>query len=214
MAGQTDYTAQKLLDWIVGKTDMPANGTAYIGLFTAVGADDGTGFTEVSTGSYGRVTTSSGDWNAASGSAPSSNSNANDLIFPTSTADWGTIIAWGIFDASTSGNLRAWDYLGNFDWLEFTCTLASPGVFTVPGHGYSNGDLVVVDAEFLGGTIPTTGGSFSGLLTVANVTTNTFTVGVNTTSVGSGAVRKVASQAVPSGSVFSFPASDFVLKAA
>jgi len=214
VAGQTDYTAQKLLDWIVGKTDMPANGIAYVALFTAVGVDDGTGFTEVSGGSYARVTTGSSDWNAASGSQPSSNSNAADLTFPTSTGSWGTVIGWGIFDDPTAGNLRAWDYLGNYDWLEFTCTLASPGVLTVPGHGFSNSDSVVVDAEFGGGSLPTTGGSWSGLLTVASVATNTFTAGVNTTSVGSGMVRKVASQAIPSGAVFKFPASSFVLKAA
>ena len=101
MTGLTDYTAKKVLDHIVGKTDMGSLPTGYIALFTAVGLDDGTGFTEVSGGNYSRVQTADTDWNAASGSAPSTNSNANDIEFPTPSADWGTVIAFGIYDAAS-----------------------------------------------------------------------------------------------------------------
>jgi len=203
MTGFTDYWADKVLDQSTGKTSIGAAPTVSIALFTAVGTDAGTGFTEVTGGSYARVTTSGGNWNAASSSAPSTVSNSATLTFPTATASWGTVIAVGAYDASTSGNLLWWDYLGNFSWKPFTCTLASPGVLTVPAHGYSNGDSVVVTSEY-GGTLPTTGGSWSGLLTVAGVTTDTFTAGVNTTSTGSGEVRKVTSQAVASGVQVSF----------
>lgn len=214
MAGSTDYSAQKYIDWLTGKTSMPAAASRYIALFTAVGSDDGTGFTEVSGGSYARASTAGSDWSAASGSAPSSTTNSNTVSFPASSGSWGTVIAFGIYDASTSGNLLFWDYLGAYDWLEFTCTSASPGVLTAPAHGYSNSDQVVVDAEWGGVALPTTGGSWSGLLTVASVTTNTFTAGVNTTGVGGGMVRKVASQSVGSGVVVSFSASDITLKVA
>lgn len=101
-------------------------------------------------------------------------------------------------DAATVGNQIFADYFGGFLWLPFTCSSAAPGVFTVPGHGYANGDTVVVTAED-GGTLPATAGSWSGLLTVAGVTTDTFNVGVTTTGTGSGMVRKVVAQTIGSG---------------
>lgn len=198
MAGTTDYWARKIIDHSTGKTDIGALPTIYIALFTAVGTDAGSGFTEVSGTNYARIATAGGDWNAASGSAPSTTTNAADITFALSGSSWGTVIALGAYDALTSGNLLWWDYLGNFSWLPFTCTNATPGVLTAPAHGYSNGDSVVVNIEY-GGSLPTTGGSWSGLLTVANVTTDTFTVGVNTTSTGNGQIRKISSQAIAAG---------------
>jgi len=198
MTGYTDYWARKILDQSTGKASIGAAPTVSIALFTAVGSDSGSGFTEVSGSGYSRVTTAAGNWNSASGSAPSTTSNGADLIFPTASGSWGTVIAVGAYDAPSGGNLLWWDYLGNFSWLPFTCSSASPGVLTAPAHGYSNADQVVVSAEY-GGTLPTTGGSWSGLLTVASATTDTFTAGVNTTGTGNGSVRKVSSLAVTSG---------------
>lgn len=212
MAGATDYSARKFLDWIVGKTSLPAAAASHVALFTAVGSDDGTGFTELSGGGYARAATVGADWNAAGASAPSTTSNANAIIFPTASGAWSNIIAFGLYDASTSGNLIIWDYLGNFDWLQFTCSLASPGVLTVPGHGYSNGDSAVVNTEHGGLTLPTTGGSWAGVKTVAGVTTNTFDLGVNTTSVGGGHVRKLTPASVSIGSVFSFSVGALMLR--
>jgi hypothetical protein len=202
MSGMSDYWARKVLDHTTGKTSIGSLPTIYVALFTAAPTDAGGG-TEVSGGSYARVATSGTTWNAAAGSAPASTSNANSITFPTATADWGTVVAFGLFDASTSGNLIAWDYLGNHAWKPFTGSAASPCVLTVPAHGYANGDSVVVTEEY-GGTLPATGGSWSGLKTVANATTDTFTCGVNTTGTGNGLVRKVAAQSVPSGVTASF----------
>jgi len=154
---------------------------------------------------------------ASSGSEPdtlpASVTNGSIVTFPTATADWGTVVAFGIFDASTSGNYLGGDYLGNYQWNPFTCSLASPGVLTVPANGYSNGDVVAVTEKY-GGTLPTTGGSWAGLLTVANHTTDTFTAGVNTTSTGDGSVRKVLQQSIPNGVTASFPASNLILTSA
>ena len=107
MTGMTNYSADAWLAYIVGKTAMPTLPTAYLALFTAVGTDAGTGFTEVSGGGYARVLTSAATWNAASGTSPSTNSNAASISFPTSTGSWGTVIAWGLYDAPTGGNLLA-----------------------------------------------------------------------------------------------------------
>lgn len=109
MAGSiSDYAELKILDHIRGKTSwtMP---TAYVALFTAAPSDAGGG-TEVSGGSYARVVTAGADWTAASAG---SSSNANVITFPTSTGAWGTVTHFGLFDASSAGNLLCWASLTN-----------------------------------------------------------------------------------------------------
>lgn len=208
MTGLSQYSAENVLNYVVGKTAMPALPTAYLALFTAVGTDAGTGFTEVSGGGYARVATSAADWNAASGLAPSSITNAVALSFPLSTAVWGNVVAAGLYDAATGGNLLAWDYLGNNPWYPFSATLASPGVLTAPGitagstPNLANGSIVVVNDEY-GGVLP--GGLADGTqYTVAGLSADSFNVGVNTTSVGSGMVREVNIQSVPTNVSVSF----------
>lgn len=144
---------------------------------------------------------------------PASVTNGASIPFVQSTASWGTITSFGLYDAVSSGNLLAWDYLGNYKWAPFTCTNASPGVLTSTAHGYSNSDPVVVTAKD-GGLLPSTGGSWAGVLTVASVTTDTFTAGVNTTGTGDGLVRKIVQQPIPINSTFSFAASNLTLSAA
>jgi len=219
MSGFTDYWARKILDHTTGKTAVGSAPTTYVALFTAVGTDAGSGFTEVSGGPYARVTTAGSDWNAASGSAPSTVTNANAITFPAATADWGTVIAFGLYDASTSGNLLAWDYLGNYAWVPVYVTSASPGVLDAKAHGYSVADTVVFSTEY-GGTAPSFSQSnFTGLLVLAHAATDTFDVtnsatAVNTSSTGSGTVRKVASQAIATGVTALFPASALTITSA
>jgi hypothetical protein len=143
---------------------------------------------------------------------PASDVNTGAVIsFPQSTLSWGTATSWGLYDAVTSGNLLWWDYLGNFKWLPFSVTLASPGVLTAPAHGYSNGDSVVVTQKF-DGTLPV---AFTGaILTVANSTTDTFTAGINTATTGNGQVRKITQQSIPSNVTASFAANTFTLSLA
>lgn len=215
MTGFSDYAARRTLDHWNGKTAAPTLVTpGFLALLTAAFTSDaGTGGTEVSGGSYARSSVAAAAWNAAGGSGPASADNASPITFATPTADWGAVLAWAYYDAVSGGNMLYWDYLGAFEWRPFTCTNASPGVLTVPGHGYSNGDKVVVSAEY-GGALPATGGSWSGLLTVANVTTDTFTVGVNTTGTGNGMVRKVVPQVISTNVVGSFAAGALVVKLA
>lgn len=209
MTGLTDYSSQNVLNYMTGKTAMPTLPTGYLALFTAAGIDAGTGFTEVTGGSYARVTTSGASWNAASGSAPSTTSNSATLSFPAATASWGTVIAFGIYDAATNGNLLWWDYLGNFPWLPATASSASPGVLTAKAHAYGVNDPVIFSTEY-GGTAPTFSQSnFTGVLIVAHTATDTFDVtnggtAVNTSATGSGMVRKIVQQSIPSGVTASF----------
>jgi hypothetical protein len=144
--------------------------------------------------------------------APANVTNGATITFAQATASWGTATSWGIYDAVTSGNLLNWDYLGNFKWQAFTCTLASPGVFTVDlaADAYPNGTAVVVTTKY-GSTLPTTGGSFAGILTTAGLSGATFNVGVNTTSTGAGQVRQVLQQSIPINVTASFNTSSFFL---
>ena len=219
MTGLSTYTAQNLLNYVVGKTAVPTLPTAYVALFTVAGADDGTGFTEVTGGSYARVATSGATWNAASAAVPSVVSNALAVAFPTATANWGTVVAWGLYDASTAGNLLAWDYLGAGAWMPFEVSSASPGVLTAVAHGFSAADLLQATAEY-GGAFPTfSQSSFTGTLAVVSPTTDTFTVtnssvAVNTSSSGSGMIRKVVQQSIPSGVQANFAAGALILTGA
>lgn len=212
MTGLTTYTAQGVLNHITGKLAIFPKPTAYVALFSAAGADDGTGFTELSGGGYARVVTAVGDWATPTPAAPSVIQNANPIVFPNSTAVWGTITAFGLYDAITAGNLLAWDYFGAFAWLPASIVAASPAVFTSPRHGYLNGDTVYFSTEY-GGTPPTyLQSSLTGPLVVANSLPDTFTVTnggtvVNTATSGDGMVRKAASQQIVANVQATFPAN-------
>lgn len=107
MAGsKSDYLENKLLDHVLGGGDYSRPATVYVALYTAAPTDAGGG-TEVSGGSYARVavTNNATNFPTASGGAKS---NGTEITFPEATADWGTVVAFGILDAETAGNLLYW----------------------------------------------------------------------------------------------------------
>lgn len=105
MAGFSDYLETKVLNHVFGGTSYTAPTTLYVALYTAAPSDSGGG-TEVTTSgtAYARqsmaFTTSGG-----------TTSNTSAVEYATATADYGTVVAMGIFDASTSGNLLAYGTL-------------------------------------------------------------------------------------------------------
>jgi len=103
MAGSfSDYLEDKLLKHAFTNTAYTPATTLYVGLYTAAPTDAGGG-TQISVSGYARVSvafTVSGTTTLATNSAA--------VEFAAATASWGTIVAVGIFDASTSGNLLAW----------------------------------------------------------------------------------------------------------
>lgn len=214
MTGLTTYTSQGVLGHIVGKTAIFSMKQAFVALFSAAGADDGTGFTELSGGGYARVPTAAADWATPTPAAPSVITNVNQFVFPNSTAIWNAINAFGIYDASSAGNLLAWDYFGAFAWLPSTIVAASPAVVTSPRHNYLNGDTVYYSIEY-GGNQPTfLQGNLTGPLIVANSLPDTFTVTnggvvVNTATSGDGTFRKAASQQIVANVQATFPANSF-----
>jgi hypothetical protein len=123
----------------------------------------------------------------------------------------------GLYDASTAGNLLAWDYFGNYAWLPATVSAASPGVITAHAHGFLAADIVEWTIEY-GGTTPTFSQSnFTGQLAVVSPATDTFTVtnstvAVNTSATGNGMVRKLVAQSVNNGASAAFPAGSLIIR--
>lgn len=104
MAGSlSDYAENKIVDHTLGKASWTMPATAYLALFTVAPTDAGGG-TEVSGGSYARVAITS-NMGASSGG---SSTNSGTITFPTASAGWGTVVAFGVFDALTVGNLIWW----------------------------------------------------------------------------------------------------------
>lgn len=156
---------------------------------------------------------------ASSGNEPATSpanvTNANAVIsFAQATASWGTVVAFGIYDAVTSGNLITWDYLGNFKWIPFTCTAANPGVLTtdLSADVPANSTPCVVTSKF-GGTLPS--GTWSGVLTSAGASGNTFNLGVNSTgTAGAGQFRQIVQQVISTNFTPSFSTSTLTITSA
>lgn len=98
MSAMSDYLEAKILNHVLRNTAYTPASTVYIGLSTGSFADGNSG-TELSGNGYARRSIA---FDAAS-SGVSDNTSAID--FPTATGSWGTVSNWGLFDASSSGNL-------------------------------------------------------------------------------------------------------------
>ena len=102
MAGFSDYYENTIINHLLRNQAFTPPATIYVALFTTAPADDGTGSVEVSGGAYARQTVT------LSAAALGATSNSADITYPTATANWGTVVAAGLFDALTVGNLLAW----------------------------------------------------------------------------------------------------------
>jgi hypothetical protein len=98
MAAMSNYLETALVNAVLRNTSYTSPTTVYVGLFTSDPTDAGSG-TEVSGGSYARK--------AMAFSSPSNGatSNSSAVEFDQATASWGTVTHFGLFDASSSGNL-------------------------------------------------------------------------------------------------------------
>ncbi len=111
----TDYAENKVVDAMFRGQTLGAPATFYVGLDT-VACNDAGGGTEVTGGSYARVavtsslanwagTQSAGSTTASTGTGGQTSNNAA-ISFPAPTANWGSVVSFRLWDASTSGN--AW----------------------------------------------------------------------------------------------------------
>lgn len=120
MAAMTDYLENKIIDWLLRGQAFTPPATVYVGLLTAAPSDSAAG-TEVSGGSYARVAVTSnatnwnstdGDNDAASSGTDGTTENDTAVTFPAPTASWGVVTHFGIYDASSGGNLLIYAALG------------------------------------------------------------------------------------------------------
>ena len=98
MSAMSNYLENEILDHILRNSAYTPATTVYIGLSTGSFGDDNSG-TELSGNGYTRKSIA---FDAASGGV-SDNTSAVD--FDAATGSWGSVSHFGLFDASTSGNL-------------------------------------------------------------------------------------------------------------
>jgi hypothetical protein len=115
MAGNlSNYLENKVLDHILATTTYTKPSAVYVALYTAAPNDAGGG-TEVSGGSYARQ--------AATFDAASSGATQNDTNLDFTNMPSCTVVAIGIHDALTSGNLLVWGTLSTNKSLDAGDTL-------------------------------------------------------------------------------------------
>ena len=98
MSAMSDYLENKVLDHVLGTTSYTMPATVYIGLSTGSFADDNSG-TELTGNGYARQSI------AFDAAASGTTDNTSNVDFPAATGSWGTVSHYGLFDASTGGNL-------------------------------------------------------------------------------------------------------------
>lgn len=123
---KSNYLENKILDHVLKNTSYTSPTTVYCALFTAAPGETGGG-TEVTGGSYARqaVTFST----AASGESH----NSADIVYTLMPA--ATVTHFGVYDASTAGNLL---YYGAFSASK---TTTSGDTLTIPASGLSISEL-------------------------------------------------------------------------
>jgi len=125
---KTDYLETQVLNHVLRNTPYSGPTVVYAALFTSAPDDTGGG-TEVSGGSYARQAVT------FTAPAPDSVSNTADVTFPVATVDWGTIVAFAIFDAASAGNM-----------LYYASLTASRTVLTSDQFRFPLGQLQVLEA--------------------------------------------------------------------
>lgn len=117
MSSFTDYLENAALNHIFRNTALTSPAAVYLALFTVAPTDAGGG-TEVTGAGYARQAITFG---APSGGAIA---NTGAVSFTASGGNFGSVVAVGIFDAATAGNMLAWDAItaatvNDTDTLEF-----------------------------------------------------------------------------------------------
>lgn len=124
---KSTYWANKMLDLTYSNTAVTVPATLYFAAMTVSPTPSGGG-TEVTGGSYARVAVTNNSTNFPAASS-GQKTNGTLIDFGTATASWGTIVAIGIYDASTGGNLIGYGALST------PISVSSGQPFSVPAGG-------------------------------------------------------------------------------
>jgi hypothetical protein len=102
MSSFSDYLEDAVLNYVFRNTGTPTSTSVYLALFTVAPTDAGGG-TEVTGAGYARPIVA---FDAAIAGATA---NTDAEAFIATGGNYGDVLAVGIFDAVTAGNLLAWD---------------------------------------------------------------------------------------------------------
>lgn len=126
MANATDYLEDNIIKHLFRTGSYTKPTVLAVALFTAAPSDAGGG-TEVSGGSYARVSLNPSDSNwAATSGTNGVTSNSSAINFGTASASWGTITHFAIFDSTSGGNMLIWGA------LTASKTVGSGDAFQIP----------------------------------------------------------------------------------
>src|SRR6516225_9892091 len=106
----TNYLDQRITQLLFSNTAYTIPATWYIALSTTTPSQGATpNFTEPSGNGYSRVSVTNNTSNWTAVASPPANGytvqNNTIITFPTATGSWGTVTYFGIYDATTAGNL-------------------------------------------------------------------------------------------------------------
>ncbi len=152
MSSKSNYLEWQVLQaTLVGNTDVyPSILQTYVGLFTAASDPEAGTFSEVAGAGtlYARQSSSFGTQTPTGTMA-----STPAITYPQAGQDWGTAIAFGLFDAAPtgSGNLLYWGYLGSAP-VNFASS-GSDDLMVAPAHGMTNNDDFRIEAT-PGGSLP------------------------------------------------------------
>ena len=108
MPGKTQSHTDAVLNVLRGVA--LAGVTPYAGLFSTAPADDNSAGTELAGNGYARQAVTFGAPVTDTGNLRKI-SNTNNIQFGPALADWPQAVAFGVFNAQSSGNLLYWDVL-------------------------------------------------------------------------------------------------------
>ncbi len=137
----------------------------YFALFT-VAPTAGGGGTEVTGGSYARKGMAANSTNFAVISSTSPLVNSVAIAFPLATVAWGTVVAWGIYDAATAGNLMFYDTLSSSSLIIAgqRASIAASGIsITMTGHFSNYMNVSLLNHIFNSTAFPTIANHYYGL---------------------------------------------------
>jgi hypothetical protein len=122
MSAFSDYLENEVLDHVFKTGAYTPATNLFVALYSAAPTDAGGG-TELTSANSGYERQVCNSWNAAGSGEVD---NAIDIIWGTSGANWGTVVAVGIFDASAVGNLLVYGSLNS------TIEIVSGTKFKIP----------------------------------------------------------------------------------
>lgn len=176
----SDYWMEKLCKLLSHKTNITAPDT-YVALFTVIPTRAASGGTEVTGGGYARAIINANGGASPAWGAPSSQAtkewrfnNANAVSWTPSGANYGDVVGFGLYDASTAGNLLLADFFTGEFMAGVVNDSGSTDTIKSDAHGLSNTNRVCI--RMIPGTTIPTGLDETTLYYVINANTDDFQV--------------------------------------